>query len=1085
MIKRLIFLCLGFYFFIFSSYSQTTNDTLVAYQYYKKADSLLKDRKHEESVLFLKKALPIFENAKAWEKVALCYNKISENQWRIRKSEKSILNSKKALKISDQYLAKDNQQKAYAYDNIGNYYENISDYKNALLYYQKALKIQQKLFPENHLDIAKSYNNIAIIYHYTAKYKKAKQTYEKALAINIKVLGPDHPKTGNVYNNIGIVYKNLGKFNEAIEYYKKAVAIMIKNSGEDHAHLGSYYLNIGIAYNKLKDDNALNYYQKALQVYSKQKYLIGLSAIYQNFGVFYTDVRGEYDKALEYHKKGLDIALKYYGEHHSVIGDIYHNMGIVFSVKRDYEKALYYFNKALQIDKIVLGENHENVALIYGNLGEMYNRKKEYDKALICYKKSLEIRNLIFDENHPNITISYNSLAALYLEKKDYNNALNYYQKGLDILRDLYGEGHLLTGFYYTHMARAYQERKEYHKAISYFNKALVANSKNKNQKEFKNVFEVNEYYDSRLLLETLQGKAKALQSWFKLSNNREYLAQSITIYKHADLVINSIRQFHQNYQDKVAFAKQIKDIYINAINAHLLMQKEVKDQPLLSQVFYYIEKSKANVLKGLLNDSYAKSYTGLSDELVAVEKTLKISQAFYTSQINDEQSNASIDTLKISEFENELFDINRKQDSLTNVLEKEYPKYYQLKYKNDVVSISKIQEKLDNKTTVLEFFTTDSVTYAFAISKNDISVKELKTPELTKKVVELLESITSKNMDKYTKSAYALYEKLITPIQDKLIGDELIIIPDGSLWHLNFELLLTQSNEEKTRDMPYLLRDYAISYANSANLSFNSLQNEFKSSEISNECLAFSFSDSTQLVDTNAISLTTLRDRGDDLPGTRKEIKAISNIVNGQYFYGSEAIESNFKQNANQYSILHLALHGDVDNINPQNSRLYFTKSKDTIEDNLLYSHELFALDIPAELVVLSACNTGTGAIAKGEGIMSLGTAFQYAGTKSLLLSGWEVSDKSAPVLIENFYKNLTNGMNKAKALRKAKLDFIKTADFEQVAPFYWGSFYLLGNADPINIDQPLTFNIYWGLAFVLIVLVIVFLYYKKRSRL
>ncbi|WP_282089708.1 CHAT domain-containing protein [Aquimarina algiphila] len=1085
MIERLIFLYIVFCFFISSGYSQTPKDTIVASQYYKKADSLLKERKHEESILFLKKALPLYKKVEVWKKVAGCYNKISENQWRTRKSEKSIKNSRKALEISNKYLAKGNREESNSYDNIGNYYENISNYDKALEYYKKALKIQQKLFSENHGDIAKSYNNIAIIYHYTAKYKKAKETYEKALAINIKVLGPDHPKTGNVYNNIGIVYKNLGKFNEAIEYYKKAVTIMIKNSGKDHVHVGSYYLNIGIAYNKLKDDNALHYYQKALQVYSKQKYLTGLSAIYQNFGVFYTDVTGEYDKALEYHKKGLDIALKYYGEHHSVTADIYDNLGIVFSFKGDYEKALYYYTKALQIDKVILGENHENVALLYGNIGEMYARKKEYDKALVYYKKSLKVRNIILDKNHPNITISYNSIAALYLEKKDYNNALKYYQKALDILRDLYGEEHLLTGFCYTRIAATYQEQKEYHKAMSYFNKALIANSKNKNSKEFKNVFETNNYYDSRLLLETFQGKAKALQSWFQQNSNREGLAQSITIYKHAVLVINSIRQSYQNYQDKVAFAKQAKEIYTNAINAHLLMHKETKDQSSLSQVFYYIEKSKANVLKELLNDSYAKNYTGLPDELVTVEKILKTNQAFYTSLINDEQSNTLIDTLKISELESELFDINRKQDSLTKVFEKEYPKYYQLKYKDDVVSISKIQEKLGDKITILEFFTTDSVTYAFTISKNDISVKELKTIELEKKVEELLESITSKNINEYTKTAYALYEKLITPIQDKLIGDELVIIPDGPLWHLNFELLLTQKDEAETRDMSYLLRDYAIYYANSSNLLFNPLQNEFKSSGIRNECLAFSFSDSTQLTSAKKMSLATLRDTGDDLPGTRKEIKAISNIVNGQYFYGSEAVESNFKENASQYNILHLALHGDIDNKNPQNSKLYFTKSKDTIEDNLLYSHELFALDIPAELAVLSACNTGTGKIAKGEGIMSLGNAFQYAGTKSLLLSGWEVSDKSTPVLIENFYKNLANGMNKAKALQQAKLDFIKTADFEQVAPFYWGSFYLLGNADPIKIDQPLSINIYWIIFIcIMIVLSLAFVYYRKMQK-
>ena len=178
------------------------------------------------------------------------------------------------------------------------------------------------------------------------------------------------------------------------------------------------------------------------------------------------------------------------------------------------------------------------------------------------------------------------------------------------------------------------------------------------------------------------------------------------------------------------------------------------------------------------------------------------------------------------------------------------------------------------------------------------------------------------------------------------------------------------------------------------------------------------------------------------DLPGSRKEIRAIANIIDGNYFYGSQAIEANFKKNASEYNILHLALHGEVDNESPENSKLFFTKSKDTIEDDLLYSHELFALNILAELTVLSTCNTGDGKIAKGEGIMSLGTAFQYAGTKSLLLSSWEISDQTTPDLMKYFYTNLKKGMNKAKALQQAKLQYLHTAEITGTYPFYWGVF-------------------------------------------
>ncbi|GAA4275282.1 CHAT domain-containing protein [Aquimarina mytili] len=562
-------------------------------------------------------------------------------------------------------------------------------------------------------------------------------------------------------------------------------------------------------------------------------------------------------------------------------------------------------------------------------------------------------------------------------------------------------------------------------------------------------------------MLTTLQGQAKTYKKLYQQNKSIANLNKAITTYQKADTIINTIRQSFTNYQDKVTFAKQAKEVYQGAIESQLLLYAAKKDQQALKKAFYYAERSKANTLKELLNDANAKNFTGLPTDLVGLEKDLRIDKAFYQSKITEEHSQpfdklrAGIDTTKITRYENKLFEINRRQDSLTEVLEKNYPKYYQLKHKNDVVSVGELQQQLNERTTMVEFFTSDSTTYAFAISKNKIAVEELATADLTKKIETFRAVITSKHVGDFKTSAHQLYQELIAPIAHHFVGDELIIIPDGPLWHLNFELLLTQQEETNNPvDFSYLLHNYAISYANAANILFSGSQ-DTPTSKKQEECLAFSFTDSTNIVDATSMSLATLRDAGDDLPGTRKEIKAIAEIIDGQYYFGSEAIEANFKKNANQYNILHLALHGEVDNERPENSKLYFTKTKDTIEDNLLYGHELFALDIPAELTVLSACNTGSGKIAKGEGIMSLGTAFQYAGTKSLLLTSWEVSDQTTPALMKYFYTNLKQGMSKSKALQQAKLDYLKTADINRTHPFYWGGFYLVGDTAPIPFSD------------------------------
>ncbi|GGX18456.1 hypothetical protein GCM10007384_19750 [Aquimarina muelleri] len=1062
----------------YSIRAQVEKDTILASQYFKKADSLLTSADYNNSIQLFKKAIPIYQKAKIWERVSRCYNKISENQWRNLKLKESLESSKKALAICDTYLTENHKEKASGYDNVGHYHRLSQNYDEALLYYNKALAVRDKLLPENHVDLIVSNTNLGIIYSYKTKYKIAIQYFEKAIDIRLKSLEPYHYNLGSLYSNLGILYDDLGVYNKSLEYYKKSLQIKIKKFGKKHNSLISTYNNIGVTYVNLKQfHTALNYYKKALEISVKKNNIGGLIKTYLNIGNVLNNM-GEYDKAIDYAKKSLGITIKNFGEHYHTIGNIYNNLGIYKMNQEEFKTALLYYNKALQNLKSIFGENDYRVFKTLINIGNLYGKQKEYDLALKYLKRGLRIHKNIFEGDNIYITKIYESIGDVYFETRRYNEALLNYNKALTVIQDVYGENHVLTSDPYNYIARAYDKQQEYTKALSYFDKALSSNAKNTNVTDNKNNFDLEDYYHYDFLLESLFGKAKTLRLRYLHDNNILDLKKSLAIYKNIDTLIQAIRQSFTNYQDKVVFAKQAKEIYQEAIETVLLQ----KDPQALEQAFYYAEKSKANTLKELLNDADAKNYSGLPADLVVLEKELRINRSFYQSKITEELSNKEVDTSKIRDFENELFVTNRRQDSLTEILEKNYPKYYQLKYRNDIVSVTDIQQKLDDKTTLVSFFTGDSVTYAFIVSKKGISVQGLPTPKLTEQIQEFRKSIIAKDVQKHKKQAYALYAKLIAPIQDKLLGEELIMIPDGPLWHLNFEVLVSQKDDSNNPALlSYLLKDYAISYTNSATLLFTPFKESVQSKTLQ-ECLAFSFSDSTNIAQANTMRLAALRDTGDDLPGTRKEIRAISNIIDGEYYYGSQAIESNFKKNAGKYNILHLALHGDVDNERPENSKLYFTKSKDTLEDNLLYGHELFALDIPAELTVLSACNTGSGKIAKGEGIMSLGTAFQYAGTKSLLLTSWEVSDQTTPEVMKYFYTNLKAGMNKAKALQQAKLQYLTTANINRTDPFYWGAFYLVGDSAPIPFQNNTL--LYWAVAVLTLVLLGGLLWYRRKMK-
>ncbi len=1036
--KKIIFICIGLGFIITTLSAQVSKDTLIASQYYKKADSLYFHRELERSIDFFKKSLSRYQEAQVWKKVVACYNKIALNEMYLYRFEKSQKSSRKALEINEIYLSKENKEKADTYDNLGHYYEEASNFSEALTFYEKALTIRKKILPKNHLLLSNSYNNLGMVYVKTGEHKKNIHYQNIALAIKTKTLSPNHYKLGINYNNLAISFNHLGIYDKAILFYEKDLRVSLKKYGKDHIFIAYTYNNLAVVYSSIQQNNkALKYYKNTVDIFKKNKKytLAALTSI--NIGKLYNNL-GEYKKAIKIYNKTLPVLIKSYGKKHPHIIRTIQSMASTHENMDNYDNALSYHKEALFVSLKTLGEYHPLTSDSYYNLGRFYAKKGEYEIGLEYYNKSLNSLNKIEEKQNQHIANIYNSIANIYYKKN------------------------------------------ELEKSITYYNKSLLINHKSKKKI---NLHAIKEYLSAKVLLETLAGKATTLKELYLKNRNIDYLYTSSAIFQKVDSLMGTIRKSLKTHNDKITFSENAKKIYIKAIQTELLFHKIEKTIESLERVFHYSEKSKSNTLKELLTESKAINFAGLPTELLELERNLKNKRSFYESKISEELTEKTTDSSTISQYEKEIFDISRKQDSLIRVLEKKHPKYYNFKHKTNIVTVKDIQKNLNENTTLLEFFTSDSTYYAFVLSKDSYTVEELIIPDLSKNIRKLRSAITRNDIEMHNNIAYQLYKDLILPIANKINGDELIIVPDGSLWHLNFELLLTQKNTvEDTRNLPYLIRDYAISYTNSANVLFNPFHNNYEKSKIKQECLAFSFSNTTKLIANQTISLATLRNIDDDLPGTRKEIKAISKLINGQYFYGSEAIESNFKQNSNKYNILHLALHGEVDNANPQNSKLYFTKSKDTIEDNLLYSHELFALNIPAELAVLSACNTGTGKIANGEGIMSLGTAFQYAGTKSLVLSSWEVSDKSAPKLIENFYKNLADGMNKAKALQKAKLDFLKTADFEQVAPFYWGNFYLLGNADPIKIDKPLPIHIYWiVLLGILMFLALIFVYYKK----
>ncbi|HSP06770.1 MAG TPA: CHAT domain-containing protein, partial [Acidobacteriota bacterium] len=304
----------------------------------------------------------------------------------------------------------------------------------------------------------------------------------------------------------------------------------------------------------------------------------------------------------------------------------------------------------------------------------------------------------------------------------------------------------------------------------------------------------------------------------------------------------------------------------------------------------------------------------------------------------------------------------------------------------------------------------------------------------------------------KYAHLAEQLYRELVAPAEQNLKHvQRLIIAPDGILNYLPFESLLRKSAPASGIDfssLPYLTNDFEIEYAPSSTV-FAALKIHEGAMEAPNELLAFADPGKPAAEPARG---KTRSSRGDypPLPNARLEVEGIARLFPPEkvaIFEGQAASEEKLKKmKLTEYKRLHFASHGVIDEQNPEFSSILLSTPQKGAEDGYLMTQEIFDLKLNADLVVLSACKTGLGRQIRGEGIMGLSRAFLCAGASSVLASLWNVPDASTAQFMTDFYRSMvTKGMSKTEALKKARLELIRSGKFSH--PYYWAPFVLIGN--------------------------------------
>ncbi len=957
-----------------------------------------------------------------------------------RKTEKNTPASSQSTPQQTTTTSTPDTSRASRYAAQAEQFGKVAEYDSAMAYFKIAGALYKTQAEWVHY--VRCYNQIGWCAINNGAYDEAEAYLDTALAVGRTRLGEQHPVLANTHNNAGQAYWGKGDYEQSLAALNQALSIQLANRREQELLSALIYNNLATVYwGKSDYDQALAFYEKALQIQlantGEQHYHVAV--YYNNMGLAFSQ-KGGHEKSIALHKKALSILLSLAGEQDPYVAETYIDLGHAHWGQGGYDEALKFYQKALSIQLATIGAAHPDLSLTYSNIGDAYRSKRDYDRALIYYRKTLAIELATYGARHPDVAEIYVNLADVYADKGDDEDALKFYQQ------------------------------------------ALMANVPRFNDRDPYANPQLETILSENLLLETLARKADALANLSAKSRRRRDLEFAVSTYKLAGQLIDQMRSSYKAEGSKLFLAEEATDIYDRAIQHVLQVYAATRRDEHLDAAFRFAERNKAGIMLDALSEAEAQQFAGIPDSLLQKERQLRVELVFYEGRLTEGQlQGEAADSANLAHLKDKVFNLKQTYDALLQRFEKEYPDYYNLKYQAKTVSVPEVQQQLlDDRTALVEYFSGKDSIFIFAVTHNDFTVKTSAKDSLFDKQIEQLRlGIVTQDFVQYAPAARRLYQTLLAPVANQLTDKNLIIIPDAALSGVPFEALLTEQGAKgKLQDymkLPYLVNEHTISYAYSATL-LQQEQNR-KNRATKRDYLAFApvfanglpagtrgeeffkenfASDSSQ---TATASAPATRVRG-YLPMTKKEVTGIIKRFENSYgfferwlgnksrvYWERDANETKLKAgDMGEYRILHFATHGLVNEKNPKLSGLLLAPEDTTSkEDGILHLGEIYNLNLNADLVVLSACETGLGQVAKGEGIIGLTRGFLYAGASNLLVSLWQVSDATTADLMVDFYDKMLGGMSKPEALREAKLQMIRRHP-EYAKPYYWAPFILVG---------------------------------------
>ncbi len=905
----------------------------------------------------------------------------------------------------------------------------------------------------------------------------------------------------------GAAYFGKGKTDDAIAVFKETLAMLDKTPGACGAESAKCLFNLGNCYRvKSEYGIAIDHYMRSAEnfIRSEGADSKNLAAPYNNLGACYQET-GEYNDAVNYHQKALAIRFKTLGAAHPQTADSYDNLGNCYYSQGDYDKSIIFHQKALDIYL-----NSPNVLPIsrvfsYINLGDCYDATGKYAEAQSLFQKAQDLIATIGGDFNPTAATVYSALGAASLHLGEIDQAIEYHQKALDCGIKTAGPAARIVNKSYAYLSACYYKKGDFEKAVQYSQKSsnlclqTMSTTNPAAARAVETLGALTVKAGRYAQADSLYRKALAAQGYQKAYNFTNTSAPNETAYllagkgamerawsgetQNDSLLDRSAESYRQGlaalaYQDKRLFSDESKSeskrrnktLFEGAIATALLRARRQKSPDALAEAFSVAERYKTGVLQGQLKAADALHFAGIPDSLLQLERTLRREAGLRQKEWQDKMEPGSQpgDSSVVAAAA-ALFEARQNEDSLKRVFEIRYPEYYRLKYDLGTVSIQSLQKNMPaSGQTLVSYFTGDSSIVAFVVRKDTFAVFELPRDfDLAAAVSALRQGIygyyqapvkTEKLYDAqaevFAGSASLLYQKLLAPFEG-LLTKEIMVLSDGILNYAPFDVLLTQPPKKAAAfsALAYFGKNHIVSYNYSATL-WKEMRDKKPRTPPKDFWIGFApyYNGDTAALAKLFPGDAAPRKGLDSLKYSGREVFDLQKMTSGQGVYGKAATQKKFLTSAAGYRILHLATHGKANDKIGEDSFLAFAQDDSHRENGLLFARDIYNMELNADLVVLSACETGVGELQQGEGIISLARAFAYAGAKSVVASLWNVDDRSSMLITEYFYRALLQkNVSKDGALWRAKQAYLSNAKNEQAHPFFWAAFIPIGDMAPV----------------------------------